>query len=198
MIRAIIFDIGNVLVRFDFARVIQRLEQIGDATALLRDFDPIRHEYECGGMGRVEFVGRAKAALGFTGTDTEFTAAYEDIFTENVPMTQLVPALQKRYPLFLLSNTSDLHIEYLLRTYPVFGHFSDAVYSYLARCTKPARGIYEQALRQFPVNPRETLFIDDMEANVSTALEFGLRAIRYDYRQHDSFLATLAEFSVET
>ncbi len=56
-------------------------------------------------------------------------------------------------PFFLLSNTSDLHMDYLLRVYPVFKLFSDGVYSYKAKCFKPDRRIYEIALGQFGVAP---------------------------------------------
>ena len=123
MIRAIIFDIGNVLLRFDFARSVRKQRCDAEVDSLLRALDPLRHAYECGKMERGKFLKRAKAALQFAGSDAEFIAAYEDIFTENLPMTQLVPLLRKQLPLYLLSNTSELHIDYITRTYPVFRFF---------------------------------------------------------------------------
>jgi putative hydrolase of the HAD superfamily len=197
MIRAAIFDIGNVLVRFDLARVLHQLQQSGDPAALLRALEPLRHDFECGKIERAEFVLRAKAALKFPGSDAEFIAAYEDIFTENLPMTRLVPLLAKRYPLFILSNTSELHLDYLLRTFPVFSHFAGGVFSHLAGCTKPARGIYQQAIGQFAIEPTETLYIDDLPANIAMGAEFGLRAVQYDYQRHEEFLVTAAELGID-
>jgi putative hydrolase of the HAD superfamily len=198
MIRAIIFDIGNVLLRFDFARSVRKQRCDADVDSLLRALDPLRHAYECGKMERGEFLKRAKAALQFAGSDAEFIAAYEDIFTENLPMTQLVPSLRAQLPLYLLSNTSELHIDYITRTYPVFRFFSDAVYSHIAGCTKPARGIYELAIRQFSIVPQETVFIDDLAPNIATARELGFVTIHYEHARHGEFLDTLARLGPKT
>src|SRR5207302_1674595 len=150
MIRAFIFDIGNVLLRFDFSTALKQLLARSEpgAQAAPGDWNPIVTVYETGAMERAEFSWRVKEALCYTGTDPEFVSAWQEIFEENHAMTELVRKLHGRYPLYLLSNTSDLHMDYILRTYPVFKLFTDAVYSYRAKCVKPTREIFETAIRQ--------------------------------------------------
>src|SRR5436309_1881244 len=108
MIRALIFDIGNVLLRFDFSTALKRLRARSDlgAQAVLGDWNPIVTAYETGAMERAEFSRCVKEALCYTGTDPEFVSAWQEIFEENHAMSDLVRKLHGRYPLYLLSNTS--------------------------------------------------------------------------------------------
>lgn len=199
MIRAFIFDIGNVLLRFDFSRALLRLRAKCDpaADAVLEDWEPIKIDYESGKIGRAECEARVKQALRFTGEDPEFVSAWQEIFEVIEPMAEVIRKLHGRYPLYLLSNTSDIHMDYILQAYPeMFGLFSGGVYSHIAKCMKPARGIYETAIRELQVNPAETIFIDDLAPNVETALRLGFQAIRYDLSNHSAFLAALAREGV--
>lgn len=196
MIEAFIFDIGNVLLPFDFSIALRKLEQKSGVALPAEAMEPVRHAYESGRIGRADFLSQIREALQYEGSEAEFVAIWEDIFTENLAMSELVRALHPRHPLYLLSNTSDLHLDYIFRVYPVFQCFTDGVYSHLAKCMKPDRGIYETALRQLGVAAERTVFIDDMQANVDTALELGFRAIRYDYNRHEGFLQQLGMLGV--
>jgi putative hydrolase of the HAD superfamily len=198
MIRAFLFDIGNVLLRFDFNLALKKLAVDPDPAAekILELLEPIKASYESGGMDRAEFQKQVRAILRYTGSDAEFVCAWEDIFTENKPMVELVEKLHGHFPLYLLSNTSDLHVDYIFRQYPVFARFSDAVYSYKVRAAKPHREIYEIAQRQLGITPEETFFIDDLLPNIATARELGFRAHHYHHDRHDALLADLAEAGV--
>ena len=199
MIRSFIFDIGNVLIPFDFNRAIRRIAS--QCASPLDGFSPqakeIVERYECGQIGRAEFLNQAIALLEYTGNEADFVAAWEDIFEENFAMTRLVGSLHARYPLYLLSNTSDIHASYLEAKYPVFQYFSGAVYSHLVRCMKPGHPIFEIATQQFGVNPGETVYIDDLAPNVATARELGFHAIQYDHTQHSRLVQQLAALGVE-
>jgi len=201
MIHAFIFDIGNVLLRFDFSRALTRLRAHCDpgAEAVLEDWEPIKIAYESGKIGREEFQKQVKQALRYTGEAPEFVSAWQEIFQENKPMTELVRKLHGRYPLYLLSNTSDLHMDYIFATYPeLFGMFSGAVYSHIARCVKPEPEIFQTAIRELRVEPTETVFIDDLTPNVEAASRLGFRAIQYNPDDHTALLAALAREGVET
>jgi FMN phosphatase YigB (HAD superfamily) len=198
MIRAFIFDIGNVLLRFDFSVMMRRLHQKSDVEHLVEAMEPLKVAYESGHIGRAEFLEKIRGVLHYTGSEAEFIAAWEEIFTENIPMSELVRTLHGRWPLYLLSNTSDLHMEdYIPRTYPVFSHFKDGVYSYRARCFKPDRRIFDIALKQFAVEAHSTVYIDDLQPNIDSALELGFRAIRYDFNRHNDLLEKLRALGVE-
>ena len=199
MIRSFIFDIGNVLVPFDFNRAIQRISS--QCTTRIEGLMPrakeITQSYESGEIGRAEFLRQTIAELEYQGDEADFIAAWEDIFVENLAMTRLVAKLHGRYPLYLLSNTSDIHADYFEATYPVFQYFSSRVYSYLAGCMKPGRSIFEIAVRKFGVEPGETVYIDDLEANVATARELGFHALHYDHNRHARFLEQLHALGVD-
>lgn len=199
MIRSFIFDIGNVLLPFDFNRALQRI-QARTRIPLLQlatAYQPLQNAYESGQIDLAQFVERSIALMEFEGTHAEFVSAWAAIFEENPAMFRLVKRLQGRYPLYLLSNTNDIHLNYFTAQYPVFGSFSDAVYSHRVGCMKPARTIYEIAARQFGVEPHETVFIDDLPANIAAAREFGFHAIQYDHRQHQQLLDALAALGVK-
>jgi putative hydrolase of the HAD superfamily len=197
MIKAFIFDIGNVLLPFDFSVAMRRLREKSGADFPAGAMEPVNRAYESGEIGRTEFLKRLREALRYTGTEEELVAAWEDIFTENGAMTELVGRLRRRFPLYLLSNTSDLHLDYVRRAFPVFEHFTDGVYSFRVKSMKPERAIYETARRQFGVRPEETMFIDDLAANVATARELGFVAVHYDRARHGRLLAALEAAGVE-
>src|SRR5438093_6732330 len=145
MIKAVIFDIGNVLLPFDFTIAVKKLEASCTAfsPSIFAAVEPLKIAYESGQIDRADFLTRIRPILRYTGSDADFVGAWEDIFSENAAMSDLVRALHARYPLFLLSNTGDIHVDFIFRMYPVFELFQDAVYSYRVKCLKPDRAIYE-------------------------------------------------------
>lgn len=199
MIRSFIFDIGNVLIPFDYNKAVRRIAAKSGIPFqdLPAEAKQLTQVYEAGQIDRPEFLKRAFALLDFQGTKADFVAAWEDIFVENFAMTKLVNLLRERYPLYLLSNTNDIHSEYFETQYPVFQSFTGAVYSYRVGCIKPGREIFEIAIRQFNVDPSEVVYIDDLAANIATACEFGLQAFHYDHTRHECLLQFLDELKIE-
>lgn len=199
MIRAFLFDIGNVLLKFDFSIALRKLAQQGevhDPVEVMARLDQIKLGYEDGQMDRAAFLRGAFDVLRYRGTEAEFVAAWEDIFTPNEPMVALVEKLHGRFPLYLLSNTSDIHREYVFRRYPFFHRFTAGAYSYEAKASKPGREIYEIAQRQLGMEPASTFFIDDLLPNIEAARALGFNAHHYHYDQHEALLQQLANVGV--
>jgi HAD superfamily hydrolase (TIGR01549 family) len=199
MIRAFLFDIGNVLVRFDFSRALRavaELSDVADETEALQRIDSIKLDYEDGRMPRADFLHQAFKILGYRGTEAQFVAAWQGIFSENEPMTALVHELHGKFPLFLLSNTNDMHVEGLFRDFPVFQHFTGATYSHEAGASKPHRPIYEIACRTHGLEPHTTFFIDDLAANIATARELGFRAHHYHHDRHSELLDAIGSAGI--
>ena len=199
MIEALIFDIGNVLVPFDWRPAERQFRRYstnfsGDAEKAFRE---LIRRLDLGELNGEEFASLGMRVLGFRRTVTEFVAIWNSIFNDNPAMTRAVLSLKKRFPLFLISNISDLHHTYLTEKYGVFQHFLDGVYSYRAKCAKPDRRIFEMAVTQFGVNPGKTVFVDDLVANVESAAGVGLRSIQYDFRNHNEFERRLAVLGVD-
>ena len=200
MIRAFLFDIGNVLLRFDFSRAIRTiaaLSDVADEADALHRLEAAKLQYEDGQISRAEFLHDTFRTLGYRGTEAHFIAAWQAIFTENEPMTALVGALRGKFPIFLLSNTNDMHVEGMFRDFSVFAQFSGATYSHEAKTSKPHRTIYEIACRTHGLDPRTTFFIDDLAANIATARELGFQTHHYHHDRHDELLDAVRTAGVE-
>ena len=196
-VEAFIFDIGNVLVRFDPGQAERTLASLGVKSPDLAAVSALGRRYEAGEIGRADFLSALRTAIGGDLPDETLSAAWQDIFEPNFPMWDLVEKLHGRYPLYLLSNTNCLHHEYLVREYPIFAKFADGVFSYRAGMMKPERGIFELAIAQFGVNPAATVYLDDLPANVEAARGAGLRAFVYRHDAHDDLPATLRAQGVQ-
>ncbi len=192
MIRHHVFDIGNVLLKFDFSLAVAR---VAPACALpeseiLPAVQPMHGDLETGRLSTEDFLGEAMRRTGYAGDPGEFRRAFQDIFELNQPMVDLVESLHDaNHPVYLLSNTSDLHVSFFTREYAVFDRFRDAVYSHVAGCMKPDAEIFRIAAEQFVLDPAETIYIDDLPANVTAAESAGYRALVYDHRDHGDFLS---------
>ena len=197
-IRSFIFDIGNVLIPFDFDRAVRRIAPHSDCAfeTLPPGVKPITEAYESGQISRAEFLRQVIALFQYRGTEADFVTAWAEIFVENHAMTCLVRQLHGRYPLYLLSNTSDIHLDYFQVQYPVFQYFSDGVYSHIAGCIKPHPRIFEIAIRQFGVEPAATVYIDDLPANVAAAKALGFAAIQYDHTRHGCLVEQLTALGI--
>ena len=200
MIRAFLFDIGNVLLKFDFSVAIKKMlaqSEFHDPIEATAQIDRIKLGYEDGQIDRAAFLRGVFDVLRYRGTEEDFVAAWEDIFTPNDPMVALVERLHGSYPLYLLSNTSDIHRDYIFRRYDFFGRFTAGTYSYEAKASKPGREIYEIAQRQLGIEPATTFFIDDLLPNIETARSIGFNAHHYHHDQHDALLAQLKTAGIE-
>jgi len=185
-IHAVIFDIGNVLLKFDYYIAAHRLMKKNNL-AELPDREEIvsaKAQLEGGEIDRAKFLDLVRPHFNDSGTNDEFLRIWEDIFEENIPMTTLAGQLSTLLPTFLLSNISCIHHDYIFANYPVFKTFQDGVFSYLAGSLKPEERIYRTAIQQFGIDPTSTVFVDDMAENVAAAAALGFHAVPYDYRDH--------------
>ena len=73
---------------------------------------------EGGELDRESFVNQTLETIDFQGSKEEFTNLFQDIFWANEPMVDVIDALAGRFSLFVLSNTSDLHIEHIRKDVP--------------------------------------------------------------------------------
>lgn len=190
---ALLFDIGNVLVRFDFTVAAQRFAALSEATTAqaLALLSPFKEDLESGRISDDEFVATSMALIGFRGSREEFIRMWSDIFTENAPMADVVAELAADHPLYLLSNTSGLHKAWLFATFPVFRHFSGGIYSHEARAMKPHEAIYRAAIEAFDLDPARTFYVDDLADNIATGRRLGLMSHHYHPDRHEAFQAAL-------
>ncbi len=105
----------------------------------------------------------------------------------------LIGELKKAgYKLYVLSNMSLEFIDFL-RKFPVYGLFDGEVVSCEEHVVKPERHIYEILLERYGLDPRETLFIDDREANIVAAGELGISGHVFNHADPASSCRQLGE-----
>jgi len=191
-----LFDIGRVLLNFDFQQSLRELT--ADTTPethdrLLAAIDD-RIDFESGREATDAFVDRVVAATGGTVTATAFRRAWQGVFTPNPPMWEFVGRLQREggHRLILFSNTNDLHWEAMLEHFPDIHSFDGAVLSYRIGTMKPEPGFYQAAIDTFELVPQHTRYIDDLAENIAVGERFGFQCHRYDLKNHTAFEQWLA------
>lgn len=192
MPKAFLFDIGNVIIGFDFTITAQKLASKCDVSPdeAFRRVAQLTDRLECGQLSAETFIAEASDRIGFQGSRFEFRSAFEDIFTLNQPIVELIESLhQREIPLHLLSNTNPIHVPFFEKTYPVFNCFEGRIYSHEVGCMKPNPEIYRIAIDTLTLEPAETVYIDDLPANCAAGREAGLESICYNKDEHDAFLA---------
>lgn len=178
-IRAIFFDLGMVLVTFDWNIMVARLRARGIAPERVREFlaDPSHDAFERNEITAEEFFQRAKAITGFQGSLEEFKPYWNEIFetlSENVARAR---ELANFYPLYVISNTNPWHMEFVEKNFPWVHLFRERFYSPLLGMRKPDPRIFEIALTRTGISPHHALFLDDRAENVDAAHAIGMHTL---------------------
>ena len=178
----VIFDLGGVLVGFDWMRACTRLEAAGGAPAA-RILDAIiggkeKIAFDTGRLSPQEFATRFCAATGLHLPYSEFAEIWCDIFAEMREVTGLLDEIGKHADLVLLSNTDPLHIDYVRSHYGFLAKFRRLVLSYEIGHVKPARQIFERAIGLCAPGTR-MIYFDDVPEFVSAARAYGLPAEQF-------------------
>ncbi len=173
-VKAVVFDLGKVLVDFDYGIAARKLAEKSAAPRAdiqrIIDQSPLLFRYESAGMTTAEFFDEVRKQIGFRGTFDEFAAAFADIFTEIPAMTKLHAELRQRGSRTLvLSNTNEIAIAHVRRNFPFFANFSDYIFSFEHGVLKPRDRLYEITEERSGCRGQEILFIDDRRENVDGA-----------------------------
>jgi putative hydrolase of the HAD superfamily len=194
VIRNIIFDLGNVLVNVEYERFKDRITQNHVTEEKYNNFFKGAEYrilgYESGEISSDEFVAKCINELGLKMTTGEFTDVFNEMFSEITNMSSLVRRLsdEGKYNLFLLSNTSPLHFEYIKQKYDYVNLLHKFGLSYELKSLKPDKVIYQRAIKHLGIKPNESVFIDDLKENCQGAEEFGIKTICYDKHNHIDFV----------
>jgi putative hydrolase of the HAD superfamily len=174
-LRAIIFDIGRVLIRIDVQRAMDGLaaglslspEEIWTAI----ENDPRWPDWQEGRMSPRDWHLHISRRLGSTLSFEQFTEIWNR------------ETLSKTYRLALLSNTDPIHVAHMEAHYDFFRFFPVRVYSCAVGASKPSPIVYLEALRGSKVQATEAVYIDDIGAFVEAARSLGMAGIHYQSAQ---------------
>ncbi len=183
MIRNIIFDIGRVLVAVNWEPLMEKLGFDAETSREVTDamwHNPDWNELDRGVLSDEEvlklFIAKAPAR------EREIRTVFAH-FGELVEMkrgaVEIIERLKAEgYGVYYLSN----YFEYLMHTAPqaleFISHTDGGVFSCHVKITKPERRIYEILCERYALDPRECLFIDDTERNLTAAQALGISTLQ--------------------
>ena len=185
-IRAIIFDIGRVLIRVDISRATSGLasglsltpEEVWSAI----EKDPRWPDWQEGRISPRDWHLHIAKRLGGSLSFEQFTEAWNRALDpEPIQDNSLFESLRKNFRIGLLSNTDPIHVAHLEATFDFFRFFpkSARTYSCVVGASKPSPLIFRDALKSLRAKAESSVFIDDIEAYVNAARSLGLHGIHY-------------------
>lgn len=200
MIRAILLDLGKVIVPFDFAICYRAIEgRISLPVATIRNrirATELVPQFETGLIEPEDFVRRLCAALEMEISYDDFCDIWSSIFSRNTLITEeFLIALANHYPLVLVSNTNRIHFEMIQQNYPLLRHFKSLVLSYKVQAMKPCPVIYQAAVAAAGCDAAECFFTDDIQEYVDGARRLGIDAAQF--RGADQLVLDLRARGVE-
>jgi FMN phosphatase YigB (HAD superfamily) len=184
VIKTVIFDLGKVIVPFDFSRGYQAMSELcpyspEEIPGRIGSTDLVRR-FETGQVKSEAFVEQLCGILGTQMGYDRFCEIWSGIFLpETLIPESLVKGLSERYRLLLLSNTNAIHFETVRANYPLLKHFDDYVLSYEVGALKPDTRIYEEAIARAQCTPQECFFTDDIPEYVAGARRAGIDAVQF-------------------
>ena len=194
-----LFDIGRVLLDFDFESSLARLLPCDctDPNERLCHLLERKDAFESGEIHADDYIPWALGVLSSQSTHDEFRHAWQQIFTPNEPMWETVRKLSAAgHRLILFSNTNAIHCPWVFEAYPEFSLFDGAVLSFEVGTIKPHRPIYQHAVDAHALDPATTLYIDDLPQNIATGRDFGFHCHQYDLNDHGAFERWLSNFPI--
>ncbi len=182
MIKNIIFDIGNVLIDFDWGEYIYDLFDTDTAEAVRSAmFCELWNEIDRGVLTEDEllqsFIDRAG------GYETEIRYAYNEIGRATAQRGYAIPWIKELksagYMVYYLSNFSE-HVKRSAPDVLGFMPYTDGgVFSCDVKVIKPDPEIYKILFEKYSLTPAECVFIDDNPANIEAAKTLGMQAVHF-------------------
>jgi len=175
-IKVILFDLGNVLVDFDYSIAVKRIAHFcggspKDIPGLFLGSN-LTGLFEGGKILPEEFFSRMRNMLNLNISYERFVPIWNEVFFlsgKNRSVYSLANNLRDNYKIAMLSNINILHYEYLKEHFPVFDIFHEVFVSYKMGMVKPDLSIYSKVLEALGVVPEEVFYTDDKEELVKSA-----------------------------
>ena len=184
MIEVVYFDLGKVIVDFDHSRAAQELLKVTplslkEAMAVLSD-DELVSEYETGRLSSQEHYRKVCRRLQMEVSIEKFRELWGSMFLPEPLLSEsFLQDLKKRYRLMLLSNTNEIHFDFVIQNYPILRMIEERLLSYQAGCMKPQARIFELAIKKAGVAPENIFFTDDRPENIEAAQRSGIQALLF-------------------
>jgi len=191
MIKALIFDFGNVFLNLDLEKAIQDTFELLEIESLSDELLSFNYLYEQGLITTEEFLEFYQD--NFPKPSKQDLIQLWNSMLKDLPQHRLAfiqkLAAEKKYKLILLSNTNELHINWVkenISTYETFKNCFDAFYlSHEIGLRKPDRAIFEFILNNNQLVAKDCLFIDDTKEHILGASKLGIHTWNIDPKHDD-------------
>jgi hypothetical protein len=185
MHKAILFDLGKVLIQFDYQRGYRTLEGLcpypADEIPLRLANTDLVERFETGRLAPREFVDEISRILDLKVDYAQFCTIWSSIFTGILIPESMLVGLARRYRLVLLSNTNPLHFEMIRETWGyLLRHFDDLVLSYEVQAMKPRPEIFQAAVERAGCRPEECFYTDDVAIYIEAAARQRIDAVQFE------------------
>ena len=186
---AIVFDLGNVLIPFDYSKAINKLNEVENGLGnrfydFFKSNYNLHREFEIGKISEKEFINKILSIVDHKIDEKTFCKYYADIFSLNEDLISLLPTMKKNYKLFLLSNTDSIHKKYGWEKYDFLKYFDKLILSFEVGAVKPDEKIFREVEKASELPSSEHFFIDDIQEYVEGAKNVGWDAVQFiDYQK---------------
>ncbi len=176
--KTVIFDLGNVLLAFDFAIAAKQIARHSIRSAediqSLIDQSALLHQFERGEISQQQFFHEIARSCDYQADFDTFCLDFSDIFSAIDPMIQFMRSLKERHvPCVVFSNTNAMAVDWIRKTYSFFNEFDHYCLSYEHGVMKPDPEIYHQVESLTGLKGQSLFFIDDRAENIETCLRLG-------------------------
>jgi len=180
----IVFDLGNVLIPFDYNILIKKLDAVKTGMGkyfvdtYFANYD-FHRDFERGEISEENFIERMLEILDHSIDGETFCNYFSCIFKQNKEVAALLPILKNKYKLILLSNTNSIHQKYGWEHYDFLKYFDDLILSHEIGAVKPEEKIYRAVEKSSGSPAEEHIFIDDIEEYVNAAKSFSWDGVHF-------------------
>jgi putative hydrolase of the HAD superfamily len=190
-VKAIILDLGGVILNIDYQRTIRAFKLLLKNGANVEAFynqakqNQVFDLFEKGEISAADFRTDLKKIFGLQLSDHEIDAAWNAMLLD-LPLERLtfVSELRKKYPVYLLSNTNEIHYQAFRKNLEetfdnpsiLEDFFDKTYYSHLIKQRKPTAAAFNHVLDDNQLNAYEVVFVDDSAQHIEGAMSLGIDA----------------------
>ena len=199
----IIFDFGNVIIRYDEDNIISKFTNDPKEIEFIKNEIINSPEWIGNGLMDTGFISHEDAASLINDRTNNkynelvniFLQNYQKYMILNENVINIIKLLkEKGYKIYMLSNTNELTYNNFI--YKIKDLFDGLVLSYEINMIKPYNGIYNYLLNKYNLKPEESLFIDDRLDNMETANKLGINGRKIIPNSEDDIKQVLKEYGV--
>ncbi len=193
ILKNIVFDLGGVIIDLDVERTIHAFAKLaGKSISEIQQAYTQHPEflmYEKGELTDDQFRTALRKILNIHAADHDIDLCWNAMLVDlPKPKLDLLESLKQEYTVTVLSNTNNIHLEYINNCMlhgnqfqSLDSFFHHCYYSHQVGKRKPEPEIYRQLLDETSFNPKQTLFLDDRLENLEAAAAFGIQTRQVEY-----------------